>query len=61
MDINTRMMIGEIKKQMTIKGWRHADLAQATGYSIDAIRAYMMGRSNSDRLTCAIMVALDMR
>lgn len=61
MDMSTRVFVGEIKKQLTIKGWTHSDLANATGYSLEAIRSFMSGRSNSVKLTNAISVALGMR
>lgn len=61
MDLNTRIIVGEVNKQLTIKGWTHSDLAKATGYSVETIRSFMSGRRNSVKLTNAISVALGMR
>ena len=53
--------VGEVKKQLHIRGWKYADLAKATGYATDTIRNFMKGKSNSANVERAIRKALDIK
>ena len=48
----------EVKKQLELRGWKYADLAKATGYSLGAIESLMCGARASDRLCKAVAEAL---
>lgn len=37
----------EIKKELTLREWKYADLADQTGYSIFYIRSFMTGHRGS--------------
>lgn len=53
--------IGEVKKQLHIRGWKYADLAKATGFSIYTIGDFMKGKSDSVSVERAIRKALDIK
>lgn len=56
-----RVFRAEVKKQLVLRGWRHKDLAKATGYSVNAIDTFMTGSRCSVRLENAIRAALDIK
>ena len=58
MDINTRAFTAEIKKQLTIKGWKNADLAKATGYSVEAINKLTSGQRAGTNLINSVAKVL---
>ncbi len=49
----------EVKKQLSLKNWKYADLAKATGYSISTIESLMCGSRASDKVYKAVANALD--
>ena len=34
-----KLFIAEVKKQLSLKGWKYADLSKATGYTVGTIKA----------------------
>lgn len=62
MVVNSPELRGEIKKRMTEQGLRNKDLAQKTGYSLNAIDCVTSGYRYkiSDKLMTAIAEALGM-
>lgn len=56
--INHLKFKAEVKKQMTLKGWKYSDLAKATGYSIGTIESLMCGARASDRVYRAVANAI---
>lgn len=61
MDINKKLFVAEMKKQLALKNWTHADLAKEIGFSKSAIDKFTSGQRNSTELANAISVALGMR
>ena len=53
-----RSFRAEIKKELVLRGWKHKDLAKATGYSVNAIDSLMCGARASDKLVAAVADAL---
>lgn len=49
----------EVKKRLTLKNWKHKDLAKAIGYSTSAIDTFMCGSRCSDSLARAIAKELN--
>ena len=60
MDINTRAVTAEMKKQLTLKGWKYKDLAKATGYSETSIKQLAIGNRASPKLVNAVTKVLGM-
>ncbi len=56
---NYPLFRAEVKKQMDLRGWKHKDLAIATGYSIYSINSAFSGARCSDKLMKAIADALN--
>ena len=54
-----KVFIAEVKKQLCIKGWKYADLAKATGYTVGTIEAFMCGARTSKRMADCIAKVLD--
>lgn len=48
----------ETKKQLELRGWKYADLAKATGYSVNSIESFMCGARAGDKLCKAVSEAL---
>ncbi len=61
MDINKKLFVAEMKKQLTIRSWTYADLAKEIGFSKSAVDKFASGQSNSAELTNAISRVLGMR
>ena len=59
MDSSLKLFAAEIKKQLTIKGWKNADLAKATGYSIESINRLTSGQRASEKLINTVAKVLD--
>lgn len=53
-----KLFIAEVKKQLSIKKWKYADLAKATGYKIGTIKAFMNGSRESDNVAQCIAKVL---
>lgn len=58
MDVNLKLFVAEVKKQLTIKGWKNADLAQATGYSVEAINKLTSGKRAGVKLVNTVASTL---
>lgn len=56
---NYKEFRAEIRKQLSLRGWKYKDLAAASGYTTSAIEAFMCGTRTSDGLAEAIAKALD--
>ena len=54
-----RIFIAEVKKQLSIRRWKYADLAKATGYTRTTIEAFMIGKRDSENMIKAIATALE--
>ena len=59
MDVSMKLFVAEMKKQLTIKGWKNADLAKATGYSIESINRLTSGQRAGENLINAVAKVLD--
>ena len=59
MDNSLTLFAAEIKKQLTIKGWKNADLAKATGYSIESINRLTSGQRAGEKLINTVAKVLD--
>lgn len=59
MDSSLRLFAAETKKQLTIKGWKNADLAKATGYSIESINRLTSGQRAGEKLINTVAKVLD--
>ena len=59
MDSSLKLFAAEIKKQLTIKGWKNADLAKATGYSIESINRLTSGQRSGEKLINTVAKVLD--
>ena len=59
MDSSLKLFAAEIKKQLTIKGWKNADLAKATGYSIESINRLTSGQRAGEKLINTVAKVLD--
>ena len=59
MDSSLKLFAAEIKKQLTIKGWKNADLAKATGYSIESINKLTSGQRAGENLINTVAKVLD--
>ena len=55
------LFAGEVKKQLSIKGWNYGELAKATGYTKSTIQAFMVGDRDSDNVRSAIARALKIK
>ena len=53
-----KYFIAEVKKQLSLKGWKYADLAKATGYTVGAIEAFMCGARESKNMAKCIAQVL---
>ena len=53
-----KLFIAEVKKQLSIKGWKYADLSKATGYTVCSIEAFMCGARESERMADCIAKVL---
>ena len=60
MDSSLKLFAAEIKKQLTIKGWKNADLAKATGYSIESINRLTSGQRAGEKLINTVAKVLDL-
>ena len=49
-----KYFIAEVKKQLSLKGWKYADLAKATGYTVGTIEAFMCGARESENMAKCI-------
>ena len=49
----------EVRKQLSLRGWKYKDLATATGYTVKTIESFMCASRTSDGLADAIAKALD--
>lgn len=49
----------EVKKKLALKGWKYADLAKASGYSVSTIESLMCGARATDNVCKAVAQALD--
>ena len=58
MDNSLTLFAAEIKKQLTIKGWKNADLAKATGYSVAAINRLTSGQRAGTNLINSVAKVL---
>ena len=58
MDNSLTLFAAEIKKQLTIKGWKNADLAKATGYSVEAINKLTSGQRAGTKLINSVAKVL---
>ena len=56
---NYKEFRAEIRKQLSLRGWKYKDLASATGYTVKTIESFMCGSRTSDGLAEAIAKALD--
>ena len=54
-----KLFIAEVKKQLSIRGWKYADLSKATGYTVGTIEAFMCGARESERMADCIAKALE--
>lgn len=54
-----KLFIAEVKKQLSIRGWKYADLAKATGYTVGTIEAFMCGARESERMADCIAKVLE--
>ena len=59
MDRSMKLFAAEIKKQLTSKGWKNADLAKATGYSVEAINKLTSGQRAGTNLINSVAKVLD--
>ena len=59
MDVSMKLFVAEMKKQLTIKGWKNADLAKATGYSIESINRLTSGQRAGEKLINTVAKVLD--
>ena len=59
MDSSLKLFAVETKKQLTIKGWKNADLAKATGYSIESINRLTSGQRAGEKLINTVAKVLD--
>ena len=53
-----KYFIAEVKKQLSLKGWKYADLAKATGYTVGTIEAFMCGARESENMAKCISKVL---
>ena len=53
-----KYFIAEVKKQLSLKGWKYADLAKATGYTVGTIEAFMCGARESKNMAKCIAQVL---
>ena len=58
MDNSLTLFAAEIKKQLTIKGWKNADLAKATGYSVETINKLTSGQRAGTNLINSVAKVL---
>ena len=58
MDNSLTLFAAEIKKQLTIKSWKNADLAKATGYSVEAINKLTSGQRAGTNLINSVAKVL---
>ena len=58
MDNSLTLFAAEIKKQLTIKGWKNADLAKATGYNVAAINKLTSGQRAGTNLINSVAKVL---
>ena len=58
MDNSLTLFAAEIKKQLTMKGWKNADLAKATGYSVEAINKLTSGQRAGTNLINSVAKVL---
>ena len=56
---NYKAFKAEVRKQLSLRGWKYKDLSVATGYTTRTIEAFMCGSRTSDSLAEAIAKALD--
>ena len=61
MDVSMKLSVAEMKKQLTIKGWKYTDLAEATGYSVSALNKLISGERTSERLINSVAKVLDIK
>ena len=54
-----KYFIAEVKKQLSLKGWKYADLAKATGYSIESINRLTSGQRAGEKLINTVAKVLD--
>ena len=56
-----KYFIAEVKKQLSLKGWKYADLAKATGYTVGTIEAFMCGARESENMAKCISKVLGIK
>ena len=56
-----KYFISEVKKQLSLKGWKYADLAKATGYTVGTIEAFMCGARESENMAKCISKVLGIK
>ena len=56
-----KFFIAEVKKQLSLKGWKYADLAKATGYTVGTIEAFMCGARESENMAKCISKVLGIK
>ena len=59
MDVSMKLFVAEMKKQLTIKGWKYTDLAEATGYSVSALNKLTSGQRAGENLINTVAKVLD--
>lgn len=56
---NYREFRAEIRKQLSLRGWKYKDLSAATGYTVKTIEAFMCGTRVTDSMAISIAKALN--
>ena len=56
-----KYFIAEVKKQLSLKGWKYADLAKETGYTVGTIEAFMCGARESENMAKCISKVLGIK
>lgn len=54
-----KLFIAEVKKRLSLKGWKYTELAHATGYELGTIKAFMCGYRQSENVANKIAEVLD--
>ena len=56
-----KYFIAEVKKQLSLKGWKYADLCKATGDTGGTIEAFMCGARESENMAKCISKVLGIK
>lgn len=54
-----KLFRANVKRELSIRGWRYKELAERTGYQVGTIRGFMCGDRDSIRVALAISKCLD--